>query len=52
MLPCIYGRGVVVTAGATAPAAVSLHNGDYDGDDEVTTTDVSVGVSNKDQVGN
>ncbi len=44
--------GVVVTAGVTTPAAVSLPNGDYDGDDEVTTTDVSVGVSNKDQVGN
>ena len=44
--------GVVVTAGGNTPAAINLPNGDLDEDDEVTTTDVSISVSNKDQVGN
>ncbi len=43
--------GIVVTPGNTTPVALDLLNGDYDGDNGVTTTDVSVGLASKDEVG-
>ena len=43
--------GVEVVVDDPTPAIVSLPNGDADGDNEITTTDLSVRISNKDEVG-
>ena len=43
--------GIAVTPGNTTPVAIDLLNADLDGDNEVSTTDVSVGIKYRNEVG-
>ena len=43
--------GIAVTPGNTTPVSMDLLNADLDGDGEVTTTDVSVGIKYRNEVG-